>query len=124
MADNPNKPDRALIRLLRFIGRNTARVTETGGSLDIRIDNAPQPLTITSSLLAKAISMGLLRQEADRLSCEHTVSAYLKRAMVRTATRFSRSSIASPSLSLLKWMARGKRCGAMSYPRRFWRWRV
>ncbi|MCL6654025.1 hypothetical protein A6R70_17185 [Agrobacterium rubi] len=83
MVENPNKPDRALIRLLRFIGRNTARVTETGGSLDIHIDNAPQPLAITSSLLAKSISMGLLRREADRLSCENTVSAYLKRAMVK-----------------------------------------
>ena len=83
MAENPNKSDRALIRLLRFIGRNAARVTETGDSLDIRIDNAPQPLTITSSLLATAISMGLLRQEADRLSWENTASAYLKRAMVK-----------------------------------------
>jgi hypothetical protein len=78
-----DKPDQAVIRLLKFIGRSTARVTDVNGVFDIAIDTAQQPLTIAGSALDKAVSMGLLRWQDGNLTCESTASAYLKRAMVK-----------------------------------------
>nr|WP_183897130.1 DUF6456 domain-containing protein [Rhizobium skierniewicense] len=78
-----SKPDQAIIRLLKFIGRNTARVKDVNGIFDIAIDTAPQPLLMAGPPLDKAVSMGLVRWQGGNLVCESAASAYLKRAMVK-----------------------------------------
>ncbi|WP_320199214.1 DUF6456 domain-containing protein [Agrobacterium sp. rho-13.3] len=87
MTEGKNKPlqsaNRALVRLLRFIGRGPALVTDHGAHLDISLEQSAERRQVEKPVLEQAISAGLLRLEENRLYPQDTVRAFLKRAMVK-----------------------------------------
>lgn len=79
----PNN-QRALVRLLRFIGAAPARVTERGDHLEIATGRADHPRRFDRQLVEQGVSAGLLLLEGGSLCAEPaTASSFLRRAMVK-----------------------------------------
>lgn len=83
MREAPTRQNRALMRLLRFIGRDTALVANKGADMEIRLEKTGEIRSFASDVLEHGLSAGLLRREDDRLFAQPTASAFLKRAMVK-----------------------------------------
>ncbi|MES5097438.1 DUF6456 domain-containing protein [Agrobacterium sp. BA1120] len=75
--------ERALVRLLRFIGRGPAQVKDCGAQVEISVDHTPEPRRMEKHVLEQGFASGLLRMEENRLTPCDTASAFLKRAMVK-----------------------------------------
>lgn len=73
----------AIVRVLRFIGRGAASMTQSGAFIEIACDRSSETRRLDRAVLDHGLSAGLWRIADGHLLAEPAASAFIKRAMLK-----------------------------------------